>query len=115
MRLGRMWGLLVAAIALALPLGATAQTPPKPPVDDSPRFEIRRFVFEGAKLVPAQQLEAETQPFVGPQKTFADVQRALEVVGKELLGPQAVHRHPLTTRARRAGPAGAWRARRVRG
>jgi len=57
---------------------ALAQAPSKP--DASPRFEIRRFVFEGAALVPSEQLEAATQGFTGPGRTFSDVQRALEAV-----------------------------------
>jgi hemolysin activation/secretion protein len=70
----------MAALALAAAHASLAQAPQKPPVDDSPRFEIRRFVFEGATLVSREHLERETKPFVGPRKTFADVQRALEVV-----------------------------------
>jgi hemolysin activation/secretion protein len=80
-RFGGNLRLALAAIALAVATQPTlAQAPHKPPVDDSPRFDIRRFVFEGATLVPRGQLETQTQPFVGTQKTFADVQRALEVV-----------------------------------
>jgi hemolysin activation/secretion protein len=62
------------------PLFVFAQAPNPPAADDSPRFEIRRFVFEGATLIPQAQLEARTAAFVGPGKTFADVQRALESV-----------------------------------
>jgi hemolysin activation/secretion protein len=72
--------LAVVAAALAFwPPQPSAQSTP-PPLDDSPRFEIRRFVFEGATLVPREQLEAQTRAFVGERKTFADVQRALETV-----------------------------------
>jgi hemolysin activation/secretion protein len=59
---------------------AQAQTSPASPIDDSPRFEIRRFLFEGATLVPREQLEADTKAFLGPRKSFSDVQRALEIV-----------------------------------
>jgi len=65
---------------LAACCGAHAQTAQQPTVDDSPRFEIRRFVFDGATLIPRDALERDTRAFVGPQKSFADVQRALEVV-----------------------------------
>jgi hemolysin activation/secretion protein len=71
-------------VLLALPLLAAstvfAQSAPKPAVDDSPRFEIRRFVFDGATLVAPERLENATRQFTGPQRTFSDVQRALEVV-----------------------------------
>ena len=53
---------------------------PKPAADDSPRFEIRRFVFDGATLIPQERLAEITQPFTGPGRQFADVQRALEAV-----------------------------------
>jgi hemolysin activation/secretion protein len=78
---GRSWRVILAAAAIAVfAAPSLAQAPQKPPVDDSPRFEIRRFLFEGATLIPRERLEADTRVFVGPQKTFADVQRALEVV-----------------------------------
>ena len=57
---------------------AHAQAPA--PAQDEPRFDIRRFVFEGATLVPPAQLEAATRQFTGEKRAFADVQRALEVV-----------------------------------
>ena len=61
---------------------AFAQTPAKPPapVDDSPKFEIKRYVFDGATLVPATRLEELTRPYAGQGKSFSDVQRALEAV-----------------------------------
>ena len=70
----------VIAAAFAATSLAIAQAPKKPPVDDSPRFEIRRFVFEGASLIPREQLESSTAAFTGKDRTFADVQRALEVL-----------------------------------
>jgi hemolysin activation/secretion protein len=66
---------LLAACSLAF-----AQAPQKPAADDSPRFEIRRFVFEGATLVTPAQLEAATKQYTGPSRQFSDVQRALETV-----------------------------------
>jgi len=68
-----------AAFAQA-PAQAPAQVPKAPAVSDTPRFEIRRFIFEGATLVSAEQLAAATQGFTGPGRTFDDVQRALEAV-----------------------------------
>jgi len=69
---------LFFAASLAACASALAQTPPKP--DDSPRFGIRRFVFDGATLLPLERLEADTRQFTGPKRSFSDVQRALEVV-----------------------------------
>lgn len=54
----------------------------KPPVDDGPKFEIKRFVYDGATLIPKEIFDLATEGFVGPGKTFGDVQRALEVVEK---------------------------------
>ena len=50
--------------------------------DDGPKFEIKRFAFEGATLISKQTFDAATAGFIGPGKSFADVQRALEVVEK---------------------------------
>lgn len=49
-------------------------------MDDTPRFEIRRFIFDGATLISREQLESATAGFTGPSRTFADVQRALETL-----------------------------------
>lgn len=77
--------LAVVTAALAFwPLQPSAQSTAPP--DDSPRFEIRRFVFEGATLVPRERLESETRAFVGERRTFADVQRALEAVERAYSG-----------------------------
>jgi hemolysin activation/secretion protein len=70
----------VLALLLATSVPAFAQAPNRSAIDDSPRFEIRRFVFDGATLIPREELEEATRPFAGPQRTFADVQRALEVL-----------------------------------
>ena len=65
---------------------AHAQAPQKPAAakpaaaPDGPRFEIRRYVFDGATLVSQQELEAATAPYTGKQRGFGDVQRALEVI-----------------------------------
>ncbi len=50
------------------------------PADSSPRFEIRRYLFDGASLVPRQALEGATAPYTGRGRGFGDVQRALEAV-----------------------------------
>lgn len=68
----------IIAAAFAASSLAFAQAPTK--LDDSPRFEIRRFIFEGASLIPPEELQASTARFTGKDRTFADVQRALETV-----------------------------------
>jgi hemolysin activation/secretion protein len=83
LRLMLVASLAACSCALAqapAPAQVPAQVSKKPAADDSPRFEIRRFVFEGAVLVPSEQLEAATQAFTGAGRTFSDVQRALEAV-----------------------------------
>ena len=69
---------LLAALVAVTSI-AFAQAPQKPAAEE-PRFEIKRFVFEGATLIPREQLEAATRQFTGPGRTFADVQRALETI-----------------------------------
>jgi hemolysin activation/secretion protein len=71
---------LTFAVFFAACACAYAQTPQKPATDDSPRFEIRRFIFDGATLVPREQLEEQTRPLTGQRRSFSDVQRALEIV-----------------------------------
>jgi hemolysin activation/secretion protein len=51
-----------------------------PAGDDAPRFEIRRFLFDGASLVPRERLQEATAQYTGPGRNFGDVQRALEAV-----------------------------------
>lgn len=70
----------VAVAALAGCSFALAQAPQSSKPDDSPHFEIRRFIFDGATLVPLEKLEEQTRAFVGPGRVFGDVQRALEAV-----------------------------------
>ena len=64
--------------APAAPTTATAQ--------QDPRFEIRRFVIQGATLVSARELEAATSQYTGQSKDFADVQRALEAIERLYTG-----------------------------
>ena len=48
-----------------------AQTP-----SAGPAFDVRRFVVEGATLVPADRIDATLAPFVGADRTLTDLQRA---------------------------------------
>jgi len=36
-------------------------------------LETRRFVFDGAALIPPVQLESATAAFTGKDRTFADI------------------------------------------
>lgn len=56
----------------------TAQTAPQP--GDTPRFEISRFVVEGNTLLSGEEIDKRVAPYVGAQKDFSDVQRALEAL-----------------------------------
>jgi hemolysin activation/secretion protein len=44
------------------------------------RFAIDRYVVEGASLLNQAEIDAAVAPFVGKDKDFSDVQRALEAV-----------------------------------
>lgn len=71
--------MLMCVAWLAACAFAQAQAPVRAATDE-PRFEIKRFVFEGAKLISPEQLEVATRQFTGPNRVFGDVQRALEIV-----------------------------------
>ena len=47
---------------------------------DIPRFEVRGFRVEGNKLLVQQTVDAVLAPFIGAQKDFGDVQRAVEAL-----------------------------------
>ena len=71
--------LLLAGCALAsVPLVSRAQQSqaPIPP----PRFEINRFDVQGNTLLSAEAVQATVAPFIGKNKDFADIQRALEAL-----------------------------------
>ena len=70
--------MLTTIACLAWAGSACAQQPPA--ADDGPKFEIKRFVYQGASLISRQTFDAATAEFIGPGKSFADVQRALEAV-----------------------------------
>lgn len=55
-------------------------TPPAGQAD--PKFEIRRFVVEGATLITEDEISNAISRFSGKEKDFADVQRALEALEK---------------------------------
>ena len=45
-----------------------------------PRFDVRTFRVEGNRLLSRQTVDAVLAPFVGTQKDFGDVQRAVEAL-----------------------------------
>lgn len=60
---------------------AIAQTPaPAAAPAQEPRFDIGRFVVQGATLLTNDEIEAAVGPFRGKARDFADVQRALEAM-----------------------------------
>ena len=71
----------ILAATAVLAAHAAAQTPDAA-TSGGPTFDIARFVVEGNTLLKPAQIQRATAPFVGKGKSFADVQRALEVVEK---------------------------------
>jgi hemolysin activation/secretion protein len=72
--------LFAAVLACCAGAPSVAFTQQPTPEVAAPRFNIDRFEFAGATLIPPQALERLTAPFTGAVKDFGDVQRALEVV-----------------------------------
>jgi hemolysin activation/secretion protein len=66
-------------IALATTLGWQALCLAQSPAQD-PHFPVTRFNVDGATLVTSEQVERVLQPFTGPARTLADVQRAREAL-----------------------------------
>lgn len=71
-------GILFGAPNVALAEGAVSATSEAEPV--VLRFAIDRYVLEGASLLSQAEVDAAVSPFVGKDKDFSDVQRALEAV-----------------------------------
>lgn len=66
---------LLAACLIFLPFNALAQQGVQ-----SPKFDIAGFRVEGNSVLSATEVDAILQPYVGKQRDFADVQRALEAL-----------------------------------
>ena len=47
---------------------------------ETPRFPIERFQIEGSRILTAQELESLVAPYLGPQREYGDIQRALEAI-----------------------------------
>lgn len=63
---------LIALVTAALPHAAIAQQDEK--------FTIQRFDVRGAHILSASDLARLTAPYVGPNRVFGDVQKALDAV-----------------------------------
>ncbi|MBI4190731.1 MAG: ShlB/FhaC/HecB family hemolysin secretion/activation protein [Betaproteobacteria bacterium] len=69
---------LAAWMSLATPFGVVwAQAPPTE-IPAAPRFDITRFDVNGNTLLKSEDIERAVAPYIGKQKDFADIQRALE-------------------------------------
>ncbi len=67
-----MWAhALLVCYLLAWQAAALAQAP-----SAGPAFDVRRFDVAGATLVPRDEIDSALSPFVGPDRTLADLQRA---------------------------------------
>lgn len=77
MKYSRVAALLVAvACVTGVPRYAYAQAAAE--VISAPRFDINRFEVIGNTLLPASELESVFAPYIGQNKDFGDIQRALE-------------------------------------
>lgn len=47
---------------------------------ETARFDIQRFQIEGARIVPADELNSLVAPYIGPQREYGDIQRALDAI-----------------------------------
>ena len=81
MKFSRIAAFLGLALVVSL-AGAQAPAPSGPGASaaQEPRFDIIRFVVEGATLLTSDEIESALAPFRGKAKDFADVQRALEAI-----------------------------------
>lgn len=88
--------LLSASCVHAVEVAAPDVEATNPTIEEAPqiiRFTINSFIVDDAKLLTQSDFDAVVLPFVGKEKDFSDVQRALEAV-EELYashGYSAVH------------------------
>ncbi len=50
------------------------------PLAEAPKFPIQSFQISGSQLFSAEQIQARVANFIGPDRNFADIQKALEAV-----------------------------------
>ena len=81
MKFSRFAAFIGMALAASLAAAqAPAPTEPGASAVQEPRFDIGRFVVEGATLITGDEIEAAIGPFRGKARNFGDVQRALEAI-----------------------------------
>jgi len=79
LRIITLTGYLLLPLLPLLPLVAVAQAPAvQAPIEV--RFDITRYIADGNTLLPQEEVESLLRPFVGRQRDFGDVQRALEAL-----------------------------------
>jgi len=66
-------------VAQAPPVVAPAEITPAAPTA-APKFEIQRYQVDGNTLLTRQKIDQVLAPFIGKNKDFGDVQRALEAL-----------------------------------
>jgi hemolysin activation/secretion protein len=77
MSAGIAW--LLASTAFALLASAAHSQEPSEEMP-APRFDVNRFDVQGNTLLPAEEIERAVAPYIGNDKDFADIQRALEAI-----------------------------------
>jgi hemolysin activation/secretion protein len=77
-------GIFLNAPSFALAADAVSAVPAVPATPEADqamlRFTISQYVVEGASLLSQREIDAAVAPYVGKDKDFSDVQRALEAV-----------------------------------
>ncbi len=61
---------------------APAAAPAAPAASGGPTFEIRAFDIQGSTLIPKERFTPLLRPYLGLNKSFGDVQQALEAIEK---------------------------------
>ncbi len=75
-RPNRVFALLAAALLSGISVCALGQAVAAP----APKFDIKRYEVIGRWLLLNEEVERIVAPYVGPQRDFGDIQRALEAL-----------------------------------
>lgn len=78
-----LWLAMLSGSLLCVPPIASAEdtVPVVPQAEQGMlRFTIERYIVEGASLLTQTEIDAAVSPYVGKDKDFSDVQRALEAI-----------------------------------
>jgi hemolysin activation/secretion protein len=81
---------LTPSAATASPASAATPAIDTQALTASPRFPIRRFDFKGAAAIPEAALRQATQRLTGPDRSFADIEDAVQAV-VEAYGKAGIH------------------------